>query len=80
MTLEALLIFFTRADCDPPLGLHPQPTLNFSDDIFATASTCEMALYLPVVHRSDYNSFRDMFILSLRGMVDLELLEPSIYV
>ena len=47
VTLETVLVFFTGADCTPPLGLSPA-TMYFSHSIaYPVASTCAVSLTLP---------------------------------
>ncbi|XP_064389314.1 uncharacterized protein LOC135337323 isoform X2 [Halichondria panicea] len=66
VTLDDVLIFFTGADREPPLGFQPVPTLTFTDAELATASTCSLRLRLPCRH-SSYDVFRSKLMLSLRG-------------
>ena len=63
---EDILVFFTGTDREPPTGFYPQPTMNFSDDDLATASTCGMRLVVPIKH-SNYDQFKEKMILSLKG-------------
>ena len=64
--LEDILVFFTGTDREPPTGFYPQPTMTFSNDDLATASTCGMRLVIPIKH-NDYDQFKDKMILSLKG-------------
>ena len=66
VTLGDLLVFFTGAEREPPLGFSPKPHLLFSDDLLASASTCSLRLTLPTQH-SSYESFKEYMILSLIG-------------
>ena len=65
LKLEDILIFFTETDREPPTGFYPQPTMNFSDDDLATASTCGMRLVVPIKHIS-YDQFREKMIFALK--------------
>ena len=69
VTLADVLVFFTGADREPPLGFSPQPTLTFLDDnnhdILPTSSTCSLELRLPVHH--SYSSFKDAMISAVKG-------------
>ena len=66
VTLGDLLVFFSGAEREPPLGFSPKPHLLFSDDLLASASTCSLRLTLPIQH-SSYESFKEYMILSLIG-------------
>lgn len=66
VTLCDLLIFFTGAEREPPLGFSPKPELLFSDEMLASASTCSLRLTLPTQH-SSYETFKEYMILSLIG-------------
>ena len=65
LTLKDILIFFTGTDREPPAGFYPEPTMTFSDEDLATASTCGMRLVLPIKH--NYSQFKSKMILSLKG-------------
>ena len=67
MNLGDLLVFFTGADHEPPLGFYPKPQLQFHHqprDILATSSTCSNVLYIPTCHKI-YSDFRSRMIQSL---------------
>ena len=68
-----MLVFFTGADCVPPLGFPPRPCLHFlgSDAMFPTASTCSLILRLPTCY-STYEAFKDAMIegLTCNGGLD----------
>lgn len=66
VTLMQLLIFFTGADHEPPLGFIPKPSMLFLEAELATAGTCEMGLRLPIIH-DNYSIFKEKMILSLHG-------------
>ena len=66
LKLEDILIFFTGTDREPPTGFYPQPTMSFSDEDSATASTCGMRLVVPIKHKG-YEQFKEKMILSLKG-------------
>ncbi len=65
--LEDLLIFFSGARQEPPVGFGQKPTLVFLADEsnMATASTCTLILRIPI--HSDYLTFKHYFTLSLKG-------------
>ena len=65
VTPEDILVFFTGADCEPPLGFSRSPRLTFGDGKLITASTCALRLTLPVL--SSYEEFKGNMILSLKG-------------
>ena len=76
---EDILIFFTGADQEPPLGFIPKPRLVFVDQNLAESSTCVYRLSLPLNH-SNVDSFKYHMILSLMGgMVVLEKFNPYKY-
>lgn len=66
--LSDILIFFTGADREPPLGFSLTPTLKFlpNDLKLATASTCTLVLNLPISHTS-YDIFKSYMTLSFLG-------------
>ena len=64
LTLEDILIFFTAAEREPPLGWGQQPELKFehsSSQKYAQASTCDLSLHLPCCH-THYTSFREAMV------------------
>lgn len=62
---EHMLIFFTGADKEPPLGFPKPPDLHFlHHGVLATASTSDLILHLPIKY-SDYSGFKDMLVESL---------------
>ena len=66
VTPEHMLIFFTGADREPPLGFPKPPELHFlHSGVLATASTCDLILRLPVNFSDDYSRFKDMITESL---------------
>ena len=66
VTLGDILVFFTGAEKEPPLGFSPKPKLLFADEVLASASTCSLRLTLPIKHTS-YESFKQYMILALIG-------------
>ncbi|CAC5408544.1 G2H3 [Mytilus coruscus] len=58
ITLGDVLSFATGADCVPPLGFDPSPSITFLHDsgLFPKANTCSMELKLPV--SEDFNTFK----------------------
>jgi len=50
-------VFFTGVDREPPLGFTMKAKLRFCSGRLATASTCDLTLYLPYDHE-DYNTFK----------------------
>lgn len=66
MTPQDILIFFTGAESEPPLGYDKKPKLLFACQKLASASTCALQLTLPLEHHS-YESFKENMILSLKG-------------
>ena len=63
-------MFFTGTDRIPPMGFGKQLTVTFllnPKDKFATASTCDLQLRLPIGYSSDLNAFMDAMTLSLNG-------------
>ena len=68
-TLEDLLVFFSGADCIPPLGFGVNPILvfvNITSATLPTASTCDVQLRLPATHK-DYHKFKYAMVLGLKG-------------
>ena len=70
-----VLIFFTGADREPPLGFIVTPELKFlhDDSKLATASACSLILNLPISH-SSYESFWEYMVLSLLGHGGIHLI------
>ena len=69
-SLEDLLIFVTGADRIPPLGFDKSPTVVFVQNearILPTASTCDLTLRLPTAHGANYNRFKEMMVMALKG-------------
>ena len=66
MTPEDILIFFTGADREPPLGFPKLPELHFlHSGMLATASTCDLILRLPIQFYNNYSKFKEIMIESL---------------
>jgi len=67
-TLGDILAFFTGADRIPPLGFEKKPTVAFlpEDDMFATSSTCDLVLRLPVKYGESLQRFKQAMIMSLK--------------
>ena len=66
-TVENVLVFFSGANCVPPLGFPRQPKVVFLDGaVLCTSSTCDITLRLPTGH-DEYESFKDAIILSIKG-------------
>ena len=68
-TLNDVLIFFSGANCVPPLGFEEQPSLLFvhrDTAMFPTASTCDLQLRLPAQY-NQYKDFREAMILGVQG-------------
>ena len=67
-SLEDLFVFFSGAECIPPLGFERHPTLSFvHDSRLASASTCDIQLRLPTIHGAGYSDFKEAMILSIKG-------------
>ena len=66
--VEDVLVFVPGSSRIPPLGFDTMPTLSFIKDggILATASTCDIQLRIPVIHKS-YERFREAILLSIKG-------------
>ncbi len=64
--LAHIMVFFSGAQQEPPLGFREKPTLCFIEGNLATASTCSLKLRLPF-HHEDYKSFFKYMTLSLKG-------------
>ena len=56
-TLEDILIFATGANEPPPLGFHPNPTIQFWNDVRPKSNTCGNVLFLPLHQSSDEVSY-----------------------
>lgn len=69
LSLKEVLIFFTAAEKEPPLGFPGQPTLTFlhgACDVLPTASTCSLTLRLPATHLN-YEKFKDKLTMAVVG-------------
>ena len=68
VNLTDFLVFVSGAETIPLLGLAKPIKLFFlhTDDTLPTASTCSIHLHLPVVH-TEYNKFKDIMIVALKG-------------
>ncbi len=65
-----MLVFLSGSSHVPPVGFGKKPSVVFVHDNFrkfATASTCDLQLRLPVCHGSDYPKFKQDMILSIKG-------------
>lgn len=63
---EELLIFISGCDHEPPLGFQQKGHLRFNNDPqakFATSSTCDLTLIVPIA--LDYLEFKQMMVNSL---------------
>ncbi len=61
ITPSDILVFCTGASREPPLGFPKQGELTFThraEDKYATASTCDLHLTLPVI--TSYCAFKEM--------------------
>ena len=67
-TIADILVFFTGAERIPPLGFEKTPTVTFlhQDALFATASTCDLKLRLPIKYGDDRKSFKDAMLMSIK--------------
>ena len=64
------MVFLSGSNRVPPFDFGKTPTVVFIHDPIqklATASTCDLQLRLPVGHGSDYESFKEDMVLSVRG-------------
>ena len=69
-----VLCFCSGTDRVPPLGFGGLPSVKFIPPLneerkplrLAKASTCSIVLYLPTYHGTNYNSFCDALIQSLK--------------
>lgn len=71
ISLSSVLNFVTGAYRVPPLGFRhgQEPSLYFIHNehaVLATASTCDMSLGLPTVHK-EYSDFYEKMVLSILG-------------
>ena len=66
-TLQHVLVFFTGADREPPLGFPTKASLEFlkAGDVLATASTCDLILRVPTAFHNNYSRFKEMMVESL---------------
>ena len=68
--VEDVMVFFTGSNRVPPTGFKRRPTVQFQHHLgrkLATASTCDLVLTLPVGHGSNYDGFKNDFILAVKG-------------
>ena len=67
VTLQHVLVFFTGADREPPLGFPTKASLEFlkEGDVLATASTCDLTLRVPTAFHDNYDRFKNMMVESL---------------
>ena len=63
-----MLVFFTGTNQVPPIGFEKVPTVSFlhHDAMFATASTCDVKLRLPIKYGDDIERFKQAMIMSLK--------------
>lgn len=64
-----VLVFFTGTNQVPPLGFERNPTVTFLQQdtaLFATASTCDLKLRLPIKYSDDSEAFKQAMIMSLK--------------
>ena len=68
-TIGDVLVFFTGTDRVPPLGFEKPPTVTFLQRhaLFATASTCDIMLRIPIKYGDDVEKFKEAMILSVKG-------------
>ena len=67
VSFEDLLIFFTGAEREPPLGFPKEGKLLFlhqRNEQLATASTCDLILRIPTCH-DQYVDFKNKMVMSL---------------
>lgn len=67
--MKDILVFFTGADQEPPLGFPNKPVLTFlhkEQDVLPTASTCALELRIPTSHKH-YDTFKTMMVTGLAG-------------
>ena len=63
-------MFFSGSNRIPPTGFSRKPSVVFVHDPLrklATASTCDLQLRLPVCHGTDYKTFKENMVLSVKG-------------
>ena len=62
-----MLVFFTGTNQVPPIGFEKVSTVSFlhHDAMFATASTCDVKLRLPIKYGDDIERFKQAMIMSL---------------
>ena len=66
--IEDVLVFCSGSEQVPPLGYEKPPTIAFEyQSVLATASTCDIQLRLPICHGTNYSSFRNAIIESLKS-------------
>ena len=63
--LEDVMVFFSGASAEPPLGFATRPQVVFTEQRLARASTCLLELQLPL--HDNYSSFKSAMLLSLKG-------------
>ena len=66
VSLQLIMMFFSGADKEPPLGFAEKPRLEFIEGDFAMASACLPTLWISFCHR-DYTSFVKSMTLPLIG-------------
>ena len=69
-SVEDVMVFFSGSNHIPPTGFAKKPTIVFVHDPLrklATASTCDLQLRLPVCHGTDYETFKQNMVLSIKG-------------
>ena len=65
--MEDVLIFLSGSAVVPPLGFDKSPSIVFNHKgPLATASTCDLQLRLPIIHRT-YSDFKEAMLLSIKG-------------
>ena len=72
-SVEDVMVFFSGSNHVLPTGFGKKPTVTFFHEPFrklAISSTCDLQLRLPVCHGSDYESFEQDIILSVKGNDD----------
>ena len=69
-SVKDVLVFFSGSDSIPPCGFEGvTPTMIFlhsCDDLFPTASTCDLEFRLPATY-GEYQKFKDAMVLGLKG-------------
>ena len=66
VTLAHLMMFFSAANEEPPLGFAVNPAIVFVEGNLAMASTCGKKLKLPY-HHPNYSTFKYYMTLSVMG-------------